>query len=55
MQQFALCFSPQEVEDVTRRLVCYMPQLEQLAAAGPAAAATLAGLKQLTREVTGKV
>jgi hypothetical protein len=52
-QQFTLRFSPQEVEDVSRTIMCHMPVLEQLAAtaAGPAADAS----RQLTREVTGKV
>eukprot|EP00878_Enallax_costatus_P044949 GHUV01053758.1.p1 GENE.GHUV01053758.1~~GHUV01053758.1.p1 ORF type:complete len:488 (+),score=164.53 GHUV01053758.1:1059-2522(+) len=54
-QQFTLRFSPQEVEDVTRRLVCHMPLLEQMAGRKPAAAAVLSGLMQFSRDVTGKV
>jgi hypothetical protein len=52
-QQFILRFSPQEVEDVSRTIMCHMPVLEQMAAtaAGPAADA----FRQLTREVAGKV
>lgn len=52
-QQFILRFSPREVEDVSRTIVCHMPVLEQLAAAAGAAVAD--ALKQLVREVTGKV
>lgn len=52
-QQFTLRFSPQEVEDVSRTIMCHMPVLEQLAATASGAAAD--AFKQLTREVTGKV
>jgi hypothetical protein len=52
-QQFTLKFSPQEVEDVSRTIMCHMPVLEQLAATATGAAAD--AFKQFTREVTGKV
>jgi hypothetical protein len=52
-QQFTLRFSPTEVEDVRRTIMCHMPVLEQLAATATGAAAD--AFKQLTREVTGKV
>jgi hypothetical protein len=68
-QQITLRFSPQEVEDASRVLVCHMPELQQALAAAPsmqappgrpgsaaaAAAAAAAALKPLTREVMGKV
>lgn len=67
-QQITLRFSPHEVEDVSRVLVCNMPELQQAlaaAAAAPGVPAPLgrpgsaaAGppvLKPLTRDIAGKV
>lgn len=68
-QQINLQFSPVEVEDVSRVLVCHMPEIQEALAAAAAAApsmqapagrpgsaaAAAAVLKPLTREVTGKV
>lgn len=50
-QEITLRFSPKEVEDVGRVLVCHLPALEQVAQGGNAAYA----LKAITREVMGKV
>lgn len=68
-QQLTLRFSPVEVEDVSRVLVCHMPELEPALAAAAAAASGLQAppgrpgsaaaatqpLRPLLREVSGKV